>query len=129
MTPESMDAVFRALAHEHRRRILDIVREAPGCNVNDVCAYFETSRVAVMKHLRVLEDAGLIVREKDGRDRRLYLNAMPIQMIHDRWTTEYSSFWASRLMDIKYRVESADAPKDSARRAPKRGRSTQKDSL
>ena len=53
---------------------------------------------------------GLVVEvfgEKDGRDRRLYFNAMPIQMVYDRWTTEYSSFWASRLMDIKYRVESA----------------------
>ena len=122
-----MDTVFRALAHEHRRRILDIVREAPGCNVNDVCAFFDTSRIAVMKHLRVLEEAGLIVREKDGRERRIYMNAMPIQMIYDRWTTEYSSFWASRLMDIKYRVESADAPKDSAPAPQRRRPRTQKD--
>ena len=104
-----MDAVFRALAHEHRRRILDIVRDDPGCNVNEVAEYFDTSRIAVMKHLKVLEEAGLIAAEKDGRDRRLYFNAMPIQMVYDRWTTEYSSFWASRLMDIKYRVESASS--------------------
>lgn len=106
MKPESMDAVFQALAHEHRRRVLDIVREQPGCTVNDVCAYFETSRIAVMKHLRVLEQAKLIASEKEGRTRHMYFNAMPIQMIYDRWTTDYSSFWASRLADMKYRIES-----------------------
>ena len=106
LTPESMDAVFHALAHAHRRLGLDIVRASPGCPVGEVCEHFDTSRVAILKHLRVLEDAGLIVSEKDGRLRRLYFNAAPIQLIYDRWTTEYSSFWAGRLADIKRAVES-----------------------
>ncbi len=101
-----MDAIFQALGHSGRRRVLDIVREKPGCSVNDVCAYFDISRIAVMKHLRVLEAAQLIVSRKEGRVRRLFFNAVPIQMVYDRWTTEYSAFWASRLTDIKYRIES-----------------------
>jgi DNA-binding transcriptional ArsR family regulator len=99
------DDVFHALANAARRRILDILREHPGANVNDVCAFFDTSRIAVMKHLRVLEDAGLVISKREGRSRRLYFNAVPIQMIYDRWTTEYSALWARRLTDLKYRVE------------------------
>ncbi len=106
MKPDSMDAVFRALASETRRRILDIVKDQPGRNVNGVCTFFDMSRIAVMKHLRILEAADLIVSEKKGRSRRLYFNAVPLQMIYDRWTTEYSVFWAERLTDIKYRIES-----------------------
>ena len=104
---EPMDAVFSALAHPSRRRILDIVRENGGCSVNDVASYFEISRIAVMKHLRVLEEAGLLISEKEGRTRRLYFNAIPIQMIYDRWTTEYSGLWASKLTRLKYSVEGA----------------------
>ena len=101
-----MDRVFQALSHCHRRRILDLLRIRPGRSVNEVCEHFETSRIAVMKHLRVLEEAGLLTSEKSGRVRRMFLNAMPIQLIHDRWTDEYSGFWAGRLADLKYRVES-----------------------
>ncbi|MCG8405351.1 MAG: ArsR family transcriptional regulator [Phycisphaerales bacterium] len=110
MTPESMDVIFQALGSATRRRILDIVKNAPGCNVNDVCAHFDMSRIAVMKHLRLLETADLIVAEKKGRDRRMYFNAIPIQMIYDRWTTDYSSLWATRLTEIKYKVESGKRP-------------------
>lgn len=105
MQPEEMDAVFHALASEARRRILDIVKESPGCTVGHVTAYFEVSRIQVLKHLRVLEDAGLIVSLKVGRTRELHFNPVPIQMIHERWTTEFSSFWASRLTTLKYRIE------------------------
>ena len=102
-----MDAVFRALASEPRRRILDIVKNRPGCNVNDVAASFDMSRIAVMKHLRQLEEAQLILSRKEGRDRRLFHNAVPIQMIYDRWTTEYSALWAEGMTAVKYRVEAA----------------------
>lgn len=105
MRPDDMDAVFQALGSAVRRRILDIVKNAPGCNVNDVSAEFKMSRIAVMKHLKCLEDAGLLASKKDGRDRRLYFNAVPIQMIYDRWTTEYSKYWAGRLTGLKYRIE------------------------
>ena len=106
MTTDSMDAVFRALASPSRRRILDIVKNHPGANVNEVSEFFETSRIAVMKHLRILEEASLIYSEKQGRDRRLYFNAVPIQLIYDRWTTEYSALWASRMTRVKHRIES-----------------------
>ena len=100
--PESMDLVFKALASPVRRRILDIVRDSPGCSVQDVCAHFEMSRIAVMKHLGVLETARLVLSEKEGRTRRLRANVVPIQQI---WTTEYSALWARHLTGIKYRVE------------------------
>ena len=100
-----MDAVFHALAHEGRRRMLDILMARPGCSVNDVAAQFEISRIAVLKHLRVLEDAGLVISRKTGRVRELFHNAVPIQMIHDRWTSDYSALWAQRLTRLKYRLE------------------------
>ncbi len=100
-----MDSLFHALAHAGRRKIIDIVKNNPGSNVNDVCEYFDVSRIAVMKHLRLLEEVGLIISEKDGRARRLYFNVVPIQLIHDRWSDEFSGWWAGRLADIKYRVE------------------------
>lgn len=101
-----MDRVFKALASARRRRMLDHVRHRPGCSVNDVCACFDTSRIAVMKHLRVLERAGLIVSRKVGRTRQMYLNVVPIRMIYDRWTTEFSGLWAGGLTELKYRLES-----------------------
>jgi predicted transcriptional regulator len=105
MKPESMDCVFSALAHASRRRILDLLKSMPGCSVNDLCKYFEISRIAVMKHLRVLEEADLVISQKAGRTRELYFNAVPIQLIYDRWTTEYSAFWASHMTDIKFKSE------------------------
>ena len=105
MKPESMDNVFQALASACRREILDIVNADPGCNVMDVCKHFDVSRIAVMKHLTVLENAGLLVSEKRGRSRHLYFNAAPIQLIYERWTSEYSSMWAARLTDFKRAVE------------------------
>ena len=113
-----MDAVFQALAHRDRRRILDIVKESPGCTVGDVSSRFATSRIAVMKHLRVLEEAGLLVSEQDGRRRRLYHNTVPIQMIYDRWTSAYSRYWSSKLTAIKYRVEE-DAGASAGRKQSK----------
>ena len=107
MNADPMDALFQALAHARRRRIVDIVKNQPGCSVTDVCAYFDVSRIAVMKHVNLLEDAGLIVSEREGRVRRLYFNVVPIQLMYDRWTDEYSGWWAGRMADIKYQVESA----------------------
>lgn len=101
-----MDSVFLALSHQTRRKILDIVKSMPGCSVADVVKYFDDiSRIAVMKHLDVLESADLVVSRKQGRRRELFFNAAPIQMIYDRWTTEYSRFWASRALDLKYLLE------------------------
>ena len=100
-----MDKVFQALASAPRREILDIVRDQPGCSVMHVCKYFDVSRIAVMKHLNVLEKAGLLISEKQGRTRCLYFNAIPIQMIYERWTTEFGTLWAGRLTEFKRRAE------------------------
>jgi predicted transcriptional regulator len=105
---DSMDAVFEAIASPARRKILDIVKDRPGCSVKYVAGFFAMSRIAVMKHLQILELADLIISEKEGRNRRLYFNCVPIQMIYDRWTTEYSALWASGLTKIKYRVETQE---------------------
>ena len=105
MKPESMDKIFHALASRVRREMLDIVRDDPGCSVNDVCRHFDVSRIAVMKHLTVLETAGLLISEKSGRKRSLYFNTVPIQMIHERWTTEFSALWAGKLTAFKYDLE------------------------
>jgi DNA-binding transcriptional ArsR family regulator len=102
-----MTAVFHALAHEHRRKILDILKGHPGIAVGELAAEFDVTRIAVMNHITVLERAGLIVSEQDGRTRRLYLNSVPIQMIHDRWSNEYSAHWARRVTDIKAIAEAA----------------------
>ncbi len=100
-----MDAVFQALAHEGRRRMLDIMKERPGIGVGALAANFDVSRIAVMKHLAVLEDAGLVVSEKDGRTRRLYFNIVPIRMIYDRWTDDLAGHFAAEMLGIKARAE------------------------
>lgn len=85
--------------------MLDMVKASAGISVGALASQFDVSRIAVMKHLRVLEQADLIVSEKDGRSRRLYFNAVPVQMIYDRWTTEYSAYWSGNLTRIKYLAE------------------------
>ena len=107
ITSKDMDAVFHALAHETRRTILDLVRDKPGQSVGELARSFDVSRIAIMNHLTVLEDAGLLISEKDGRSRRLYLNAAPIQMIHDRWINDYTGHWAGKLTGLKYAAEAA----------------------
>ncbi|WP_200815299.1 ArsR/SmtB family transcription factor [Amphiplicatus metriothermophilus] len=101
----SWDLVFQALAHESRRRMLDILKDRPGLTVGALAGAFDVSRIAVMKHLAVLEEAGLVVSQKDGRARRLYFNPMPIQLVYDRWTDQYSAYWSGQVADIKRRAE------------------------
>lgn len=107
ITDEDMDDVFQALSHATRRTILDRLREEPGITVGKLAGHFDVSRIAIMSHLTVLERAGLVVSEKDGRTRKLYLNAVPIQQIQDRWLGEYGAQFASRLTSIKYAAEQA----------------------
>ena len=107
ITNKGMDDIFQALAHQTRRTILDLLRDAPGQRVGELAKAFDVSRIAIMNHLAVLERAGLVISEKDGRSRRLYLNAAPIQMINDRWLSELSSHFAGRLTTIKYAAEQA----------------------
>src|SRR5207245_11504568 len=101
MNPDSMDAVFRALASKSRRRILDIVKDRPGCSVNHVAGYFDESRINEMKHLRVLEEAGVIHSEKQGRTRKRDFNCVPVKWIRGRWTPHYSAHCDGRLAQVK----------------------------
>ena len=104
-----MDEVFQALAHPVRRRMLDLLRSNPGSPVGHVCERFEMSRIGAMKHLGILEAAGLITSRPEGRSRLLFVNAVPIQMIYDRWISDWSSLWAHEITEIKYRAESSNA--------------------
>jgi DNA-binding transcriptional ArsR family regulator len=102
---DTTDAVFQALASATRRRMLDTLVARPGINVAQLADGFEMSRIGVLKHIDLLEDAGLVVSEKHGRERLLYFNATPIEMIHERWTTELSRHWAGALTQLKRAVE------------------------
>lgn len=102
---DQLDATLQALSHRTRRQILDVVSKSPGCTVTEIDRHFDTTRIAVMKHLRILEEAGLLISEKIGRSRHYYQNLVPIQMIYDRWTDEYAGFWSGHLADLKYRLE------------------------
>jgi DNA-binding transcriptional ArsR family regulator len=105
VTETELDAVFLALASPVRRQILDIVAGSPGCTVNGVAGHFDISRIGVLKHINVLEDAGLLLSDKLGRERLLQFNAVPLQLIHERWSDQYRSFWSGRLTRLKYAIE------------------------
>lgn len=100
-----MDDVFAALSHGTRRKILDMLRDSPGISVGVLARSFDVSRIAIMNHLSVLEKAQLVMSEKEGRSRLLYLNLVPLQMIHERWSDEYGQHWAGRLTGIKFLAE------------------------
>ena len=101
-----MDNIFHALAHGVRREILDYVLAHPGCLAGDIAEQFEISRIGVSKHIKILHKAELLVIEKSGRNSLHYFNAVPIQMIYDRWTDEYSQFFAGKLSAFKLQLES-----------------------
>jgi predicted transcriptional regulator len=109
MADRSIDHVFAALAHPARRKMLDLLQQSPGLTIADLTRRFSMSGVGVLKHVRVLERARLIVSRPRGRARMLYFNPVPIQLIYDRWTTDYSAFWSARIADIKERLESPSA--------------------
>jgi len=105
MESTQMDLVFAALAHPLRRRMIDLLMEMPGISVSALASNFDCSRIAVTKHVAALESAGLVLSERRGRERQLYFNVIPIQLIYDRWTTRYSAFWAQRVADLEARIE------------------------
>ena len=117
MKETQLDALFQALAHPVRREILDMVKRNPGHGVSDVCEPFSMSRIAVMKHLRLLEAAELIVSEKSGRSRLLHFNIMPIQAIYERWTNQYDRAWAKSLSAFKKDVERKVKPHEHKRKS------------
>jgi DNA-binding transcriptional ArsR family regulator len=99
------DAVFKALADPTRRLLLDRLFQRDGRTLRELEAEVDMTRFGVMKHLRVLEEAGLVVTRRSGREKLHYLNPVPIQAIHDRWMDKYTERRASALIDLKRELE------------------------
>lgn len=97
--------VFQALGSDDRRQILDQLYMSPGSLVGTICDQFATSRFAVMKHLRILEEANLISTLKRGRHKHLYLNPVPLRMVYDRWIAPHTSHIAGHLTGMKFLLE------------------------
>ena len=100
-----MDLVFRALADESRRSLLDSLREAGGQTLNELCVGLAMSRQAVSKHLAILEDANLVATVKRGREKLHYLNPVPIAEIADRWIRKFERSQVEALVDLKKNLE------------------------
>src|SRR5918998_6817892 len=100
-----MDAVFRALADPTRRSLLDELFREDGQTLRALEERFAMSRFGVMKHLKLLEEAGLVVTRKEGREKRHFLNPVPIRLVHDRWVSKYAEPWAAALSGLKTRLE------------------------
>ena len=102
---EQHNRVFRALASPHRRAILDALRDMP-LTTGALCAQFtELDRCTVMQHLKVLEDADLVIVERKGRERWNHLNPLPIHDIHERWIGPHAAFAVSTLSRLKRELE------------------------
>jgi DNA-binding transcriptional ArsR family regulator len=102
---EDDDAVFRALADPTRRHLLDRLYERDGRTLGELEQDLAMTRFGVMKHLRVLEDAGLITSRKSGREKLHFLNPVPIRLIHDRWIDKFTERRVSALADLKHQLE------------------------
>jgi uncharacterized protein YndB with AHSA1/START domain len=100
-----VDAVFRALADPTRRSLLDELFRQDGQTLSALEERFSMTRFGVMKHLRLLEEAGLVVTKRRGRLKLHFLNPVPIRLIHDRWVSKYTEPWAAALSDLKTRME------------------------
>ena len=98
-------AVFRALAAPPRRRLLDELFKEDGQTLRALERRLPMTRFGVMKHLRVLEEAGLVVTKKRGREKLHFLNPVPIRLVHDRWVSKYAEPWAATLSGLKHRLE------------------------
>jgi DNA-binding transcriptional ArsR family regulator len=99
------DRVFKALADPTRRFLLDRLFTRDGRTLTELEAEVDMTRFGVMKHLRVLEDAGLVVTRRSGREKFHYLNPVPIRLIHDRWIDKYTERQVSALADLKHELE------------------------
>ena len=99
------DRVFKALADPTRRNLLDRLFERDGRTLTELESELEMTRFGVMKHLRVLEEAGLVVARRSGREKLHYLNPVPIRLIHDRWIDKYTEQRVSALAELKTQLE------------------------
>jgi uncharacterized protein YndB with AHSA1/START domain len=103
---QHVDDVFRALADPTRRALLDELYRHDGQTLSQLEGRFEMTRFGVMKHLRQLEEAGLVVTRRRGREKLHFLNPVPIRLVHDRWVSKYAEPWAAALSGLKTRLES-----------------------
>ncbi len=110
------DAVWKALANGTRREILDLLQPGPLSTGDLVDRFADLSRFAIMQHLKILEEAELVISRKDGRTRYNFLNPIPIQMIHDRWVAKFQRPWVEALVSLKEEIEvrGRDATKPEA---------------
>jgi DNA-binding transcriptional ArsR family regulator len=99
------DSVFRALADPTRRHLLDRLLERDGATLTELESDLEMTRFGVMKHLRVLEDANLVVTMRRGREKLHFLNAVPIRQIHNRWIDKFTERQVTALLDLKDQLE------------------------
>jgi uncharacterized protein YndB with AHSA1/START domain/DNA-binding transcriptional ArsR family regulator len=100
-----MDAVFRALADPTRRSLLDELFTQDGQTLSALERRLPMTRFGVMKHLKVLEEAGLVVTKRRGREKLHFLNTVPIRLVHDRWVSKYAEPWAAALSELKHDIE------------------------
>jgi DNA-binding transcriptional ArsR family regulator len=99
------DLVFKALADRTRRHLLDRLFDRDGRTLSELESDLEMTRFGVMKHLRILEAAGLVVARRSGREKLHYLNPVPIRLIHDRWIDKYAERHVSALAELKAELE------------------------
>jgi DNA-binding transcriptional ArsR family regulator len=104
-----MDAVFRALADPTRRRLLDALFKKDGQTLNALEVGAKMTRFGVMKHLKVLEGAGLLTTRRRGREKLHFLNPVPIRLVYERWVSKYAEPWASALTELKREIEEEQA--------------------
>jgi len=102
------DRVFKALADRTRRHLLDRLFEREGRTLTELESELEMTRFGVMKHLRVLEEAGLVVARRAGRKKLHFLNPVPIRLIHDRWIDKYAERRVSALAELKRKLEKGE---------------------
>src|SRR3954454_24542951 len=100
-----MDAVFKALADPTRRSLLDELFRQDGQTLSALERRLPMTRFGVMKHLRVLQEAGLVTTKRRGRGKLHFLNPVPIRLVHDRWVSKYAEPWAATLSGLKKRIE------------------------
>src|ERR1044072_6497406 len=99
------DLVFKAMADSTRRFLLDLLHKCDGQTLTELEQTLEMTRFGVRKHLKLLEEAGLVVTRRDGREKLHFLNPVPIRLIHDRWIDKYTEHHVTTLVDLKNALE------------------------
>lgn len=123
---QDLDQIWKALADETRRTILDFLRKGPRTTTEIVEQFPDLSRFAVMKHLDVLRQAALVLTREDGRQRINSLNAVPIRMIYERWVSHFEDLWANSLLRVKEAAERTSATELTARPQKTKSRTTKR---